>query len=75
MNYNWEYEVHDHYSSNDFGHKESRDGYQATGKYFVALPDGRTQTVTYVADKNGYVPTVVYEGEASYPEEKASYSA
>lgn len=54
---------------NDFGHKESRNGYSATGKYFVALPDGRFQTVTYVANENGYVPTVDYVGAAAYPQE------
>merc|ERR1712128_30293 len=46
--YDWEYAVKDDYSSNDFGAKESRDGYLTNGKYYVALPDGRLQTVTYV---------------------------
>ena len=41
--YNWEYEVRDSYSGNNFGHKESREGYRATGKYYVTLPDGRLQ--------------------------------
>ena len=45
-NYNWEYAVVDD-KYNDFGHKETRDGYQATGKYYVNLPDGRTQVQTY----------------------------
>lgn len=61
-NYDWEYAVNDkHYV--DFGHKESRHGYAATGKYYVALPDGRFQTVTYVADENGYKPVVDYNGD------------
>lgn len=55
---------------NDFGHKESRQGYSATGKYYVALPDGRFQTVTYVADAQGYRPTVEYSGEPVYPSEQ-----
>merc|ERR1712002_231141 len=42
--YTWEYAVKDDYTSNDFGHKESRDGAHADGKYYVALPDGRLQT-------------------------------
>lgn len=63
--YNWEYEVKDVPSSNNFGHKEGREGIVTTGKYFVTLPDGRTQTVTYVVDGyNGYVPTVVYDEAA-----------
>ena len=45
-NYNWEYAVVDD-KYNDFGHKETRDGYQATGKYYVNLPDGRTQVQTH----------------------------
>merc|ERR550534_2908137 len=65
-NYDWQYAVKDtHY--NDFGHKESRHGYAATGKYYVSLPDGRIQTVTYVADENGYKPVVTYEGQSAYP--------
>ena len=68
-NYDWEYAVKDqHY--NDFGHKESRSGYSATGKYYVALPDGRFQTVTYVADQDGYRPSVEYSGEPQYPDAK-----
>jgi len=76
-NYTWEYNVDDaHYSH--FGHKESRDHYLATGVYYVNLPDGRTQTVTYTADENGYRPVVTYDGEAKYPElvvPKAGYAA
>lgn len=52
-NYDWEYAVKEHY--NDFGHKESRHGYAATGVYYVALPDGRFQTVRYTADKHGRI--------------------
>ncbi len=57
----------DDYSQADFGHSESRDGYKTQGEYRVALPDGRTQIVSYVADENGYVADVRYEGEAQYP--------
>ena len=58
-----------------FGADESRDGYATKGSYRVALPDGRTQIVTYSADENGYVADVKYEGVAKYPEEKAYHPA
>ncbi len=72
--YNFEYAVSDSYSNN-FGHSESRDGYRTSGSYRVALPDSRTQIVTYTADENGLVSDVKYEGEAIYPTEvKSSYA-
>ena len=55
--------------SNNFGHSESRDGYRTSGSYRVALPDSRTQIVTYTADENGLVSDVKYEGEAVFPAE------
>ena len=74
--YTWEYAVQDDYSNNNFGAKEARDGYLTNGKYYVNLPDGRLQTVTYTVDGgNGYVPVVEYSGEAQYPAENPSYSA
>ena len=73
--YVWEYAVKDDYTNNNFGAKESRDGTLTNGKYYVALPDGRLQTVTYVVDGDaGYVPVVEYSGEAQYPA-AAPYSA
>merc|ERR1719436_292986 len=61
--YTWEYAVQDDYTSNNFGAKEGRDGYLTNGKYYVNLPDGRLQTVTYTVDGgNGYVPVVEYSG-------------
>lgn len=74
--YDWEYAVKDDYTSNDFGHKESRAGAHTDGKYYVALPDGRLQTVTYTVDGYaGYVPVVEYTGEPSYPVAKPQYEA
>merc|ERR1712226_1560108 len=61
--YDWEYAVNEHY--NDFGHKEGRKGYTTTGKYYVHLPDGRIQTVTYVADDKGYRPEISYDSVAA----------
>ncbi|KAG4073930.1 hypothetical protein HA402_014135 [Bradysia odoriphaga] len=59
--YNFEYNVQDYQSGNDFGHMESRDGDRTTGRYYVLLPDGRKQIVNYEADQNGYRPTITYE--------------
>merc|ERR1711936_1471514 len=61
------------YGEGAYGHSEARDGYATTGEYRVALPDGRTQIVSYKADKNGYVADVRYEGVAKYPEYKPAY--
>merc|ERR1711944_339634 len=66
--YSYEYAAKDDYSGVNFGQNEHRDGYSTSGQYRVALPDGRTQIVTYnTADAySGNVAEVVYEGVASY---------
>ncbi|TRY77925.1 hypothetical protein TCAL_12441, partial [Tigriopus californicus] len=55
--YQYQYAVADDYAGVNFGQNEARDGYATNGEYRVALPDGRTQIVTYnVADAySGYV--------------------
>ena len=75
--YAYEYAVADSYSGTNFAQNEKRDGYNTAGEYRVALPDGRTQIVTYnVADGySGYVADVRYEGQAQYPEYKPTYKA
>merc|ERR550539_1378059 len=75
--YAYEYAVSDSYSGANFGQNEKRDGYATNGEYRVALPDGRTQIVTYqVTDGySGYIADVRYEGEPHYPEHKESYHA
>merc|ERR1711913_129668 len=72
--YKYTYAVKDDYSFSNFNAHEERDGYNAAGGYQVALPDGRTQIVTYVSGPEGYVADVKYEGEAKYPEYKPSYA-
>ena len=64
----YEYGVVDEYSGVNFGQNEVQDEYGVvSGEYRVALPDGRTQIVTYHADhENGYTADVRYEGEAHY---------
>ena len=67
--YRFDWKVEDPESGNNFGQDESRDGDQTSGSYYVALPDGRLQKVTYTVDAyNGYQAEVTYEGEAKYPE-------
>jgi hypothetical protein len=64
--------VKDDYTSNNYGQSETRDGYSTEGEYFVSLPDGRLQKVTYsVSGDGGYVADVQYTGEAQYPPEPA----
>lgn len=77
MPYSFAWDVNDDASDNHYTHSESSNGNAVTGSYRVALPDGRTQIVTYRADSNGYVADVKYEGQARYPEYKpvSSYSA
>ncbi|XP_042866866.1 pro-resilin-like [Penaeus japonicus] len=72
--YDFNYAVNDPPSGNDFGHQEARDGDNTQGSYYVQLPDGRLQRVTYTVNgDSGYVADVTYEGEAQYPNPQASY--
>ena len=67
--YTYDWAVKDDYSNNNYGQNESRNGDKTTGSYYVLLPDGRTQTVTYTVDGyGGYVADITYSGEAKYPE-------
>ena len=66
--YYFAYDVKDDYTYNNYGQKENSDGKVTTGSYYVLLPDGRTQIVTYKADSYGYNADVQYEGYAKYPE-------
>ena len=70
--YTYTYGVADDYSNANFNAAETADANGAvSGSYSVALPDGRTQTVTYTANGyDGYVADVSYEGVPVYPEAK-----
>ncbi|XP_068209723.1 cuticle protein 7-like [Palaemon carinicauda] len=75
--YDFNWAVKDEYSGNDFGHQESRDGDNTQGSYYVLLPDGRLQKVSYyVNGDSGYVAEVSYQGEArEYSAPRPTYSA
>ncbi|XP_068248156.1 cuticle protein 19-like [Palaemon carinicauda] len=76
MPFDFEYAVKDGYKGVDFAHDSESDGNVVKGEYRVALPDGRTQIVTYTADNyNGYQAEVTYEGEAQPYKPAPSYSA
>lgn len=59
--YNFDWAVQDPESGNNFGHSEARDGDATSGQYYVDLPDGRRQMVTYRVDgESGFVVDVQY---------------
>ncbi|XP_027238388.2 uncharacterized protein [Penaeus vannamei] len=61
---------------NNFGHQQSDDGYTTKGSYYVDLPDGRRQKVSYyVSGDSGFVAEVTYEGVAHYHAPKPNYHA
>lgn len=65
--YSYGYNVNDNYQGAQFGHNEKRNGDSTSGTYFVHLPDGRMQTVTYTVDGyKGYVAEVKYSGKAQF---------
>lgn len=70
--YNFNWAVRDSSSGNDFGHEETRHRDDTQGSYYVQLPDGRLQKVSYVVDGgDGYVAQVEYEGQARYPDSRS----
>merc|ERR1712024_211198 len=72
----YQYGVKDDYSGASYQKSETRDQYGVVGgSYTVALPDGRTQIVTYTADhEGGFIADVKYEGAAVYPEPGHGYA-
>ncbi|XP_042866902.1 cuticle protein 19-like [Penaeus japonicus] len=50
VRYDFSYGVNDAYSGTPHGHEETRDGELTKGIYYVQLPDGRLQQITYTVD-------------------------
>lgn len=51
--YQFGYKIDDQETYSNYQRHETSDGEVVTGSYRVALPDGRTQTVTYKAGGTG----------------------
>ena len=68
--FHFEYGVHDDKYHTDFSeHRSGDEAGNIKGEYTVALPDGRIQHVTYVADNyGGTTMQVEYKGEARHPD-------
>jgi hypothetical protein len=49
-NYQFAWNVLDDYSNNNYGQNEKSDAGLTSGSYYVALPDGRLQKVTYTVN-------------------------
>ena len=74
--FHFTYGVHDDQYYTDFSESRTGDAEgNIKGEYQVALPDGRVQHVTYVADGHygGTVMEVSYSGEARYPDISSGY--
>lgn len=68
MPFEFSYEVKDPKTDNEQSHSSKSDGEVTEGSYKTKLPDGRTQVVTYKADKNtGFVAEVTYTGQVKPP--------
>ncbi|XP_046960945.1 endocuticle structural glycoprotein ABD-5-like isoform X2 [Vanessa cardui] len=64
--YSFEYETSDGTSrqeQGDYKNDTEQQGLSVKGSYKYVAPDGQTISVTFVADKNGYQPTEIKDGD------------
>jgi len=67
--YQYQVKVEDPETANKYEIEEEGNPDIVRGSYKIALPDGRTQIVTYEVDSEaGYKAEVTYEGVAHYPD-------
>lgn len=57
----YRYHVSDYKTGNNFGHTQKRNKEETKGEYSILLPDGRIQTVKYVANDSGFHADVSYQ--------------
>ncbi|XP_063841485.1 uncharacterized protein LOC135089603 [Scylla paramamosain] len=67
--YEFGYNVLDDTSGNLFFHSELQEEGETRGSYKTKLPDGRVQTVTYVANDQGFHPKITYDSAPAAPEQ------
>ncbi|XP_042870471.1 translation initiation factor IF-2-like [Penaeus japonicus] len=70
--YSFGYTVDVPEAENFYEHEEARQGEVTRGRFRVALPDNRLQTVTYQANRDGYTAEVSYDSHPSFPALRAS---
>ncbi|XP_050693347.1 nascent polypeptide-associated complex subunit alpha, muscle-specific form-like [Eriocheir sinensis] len=64
--YSFAYAVDAPEYKNFYDREEARLGQETRGRFRVALPDNRLQTVTYRADGNGYTASISYDQHPSF---------
>lgn len=70
--YSFGYAVDAPEAENFYAHEEARQGEVTRGRFRVALPDNRLQTVTYRANRDGYTAEVSYASHPDFPALRAS---
>ena len=71
-NYEFAWNVKDDYSNNNYGQSERSSSGATSGSYYVALPDGRLQKVSYTVNGDeGELRNKIYSQERSAVAERS----